>query len=249
MAGTDSNTPRRFSCVALPPGRHFDVEDMIERLVEGVHDGRYAGYGTGDYIGTLRRQGGLLFSGDDGNPAGVFPFASRNERGTRLQFPLIDVRYERLGVQCLGQQMQFLAALLSSTAARPPVDLYIPFPDDCLPSGKLVTLLGLCEAMPERPAVRDPAWRNRVYRFDIKPAMLPRVVAAMLERSDPLGRTSSLIGAAFVNTIGTAGCARVQLPQEGSPLSAGFLPTLLALANGRLSVVGLDDIPVSRFGA
>lgn len=250
MADFVSAATVRYGCEAVAKGDHPDIIEMVERIVDGAHGGSYAGYTSADYCAVLRTRGGIVFRRITGELAAFFPLPAYRRDGIRLQFPIIEPQDENRGLQCFGQWLQLAVALISATPKQRPVNIYIPFPDDNLPSDKLVKMLGLCDVMPARTPLRDlPSGQRPAHRFDVQAEMLPRIIGAMLERHDPWAGSSTLTR---MNTQGTAGRALVRLTQDCSPLDPIWLPTLISIAAGKLSVIGLEDLPrppSRRFGA
>lgn len=240
---------------AFQKGRHQMIEDLVYRTIEIRHNGRFAGLQSDAYLNLARNSGGMYLSlcahsvtdDDQTTMTGDFgmrvyiPFPRRWGRQTILPFPIIDRAVENHGLQCLAHILQLIVALNQAPSKGAPLDIVIPFPDSNLPSDHLVQLLGLCDAIPEQPVTAYSFATGEQHPFRVQAAMLPSIMRNILQRD--------WVGTAFVNTEGKAGRARIFFPIRGSPLSVNKLPMIQQIAFGRLSVVGLTDIPLTRFGA
>ena len=246
-------TPLRFG--VLRKGATRALEHLVVREVDIRNGGRYAGLGAEDYLSLAHHSGGMVLTShrsdldsfENEHPLAhngeraFIPLPRRRGKHTVLPFPIVDFGVQNRGLQCLGHLLQLVVALMQVSAQGPPLEIVIPFPDDNLPSDHLVHLLGLCDALPDQSNSAYGYATGNAHPYRIQPAMLPGIVGALLNRD--------WLGKAFVETSGLNGGARVHFPYRRSPFSLNQLPLLQQIAAGRLSVIGLPDIPLTRFGA
>jgi hypothetical protein len=223
------------------PGVHAGCNDLIFDEIVVRRRGYYAGQSANNYVISMRCRGGIYLE-RDGEVRVFIPAPVRRGKGLLLPFPVIAQEDENLGLQCLGHLVQLVNAITETRTVGPLINPYIIFPDDNLPSTKLVRLLGLCDPMPDRAAVTGPSGLSDNRRFYVSPDMFPGVFGALMNRNP------TWIGAAAISTRGNAGTASVKIAPIQSPFSLARLPLFTALAAGRLSVIGLPDIRTSRFG-
>ncbi|MBP8672357.1 MAG: hypothetical protein KBI08_13520 [Sphingobium sp.] len=241
MADDDDETLTLHYRFGTAKGEHSGCKEFILDQVDGRHRGRYTGLRSSDYISSLRNRGGIFLE-RDGEVQVFIPSPVRRGRGLLLPFPIIAASDENFGLQCFGHLVQLVNAMCETRMIGPLIEPYIIFPDNNLPSPKLVHMLGLCDPMPDRQPVSDLVV-GRNHRFDIRPTMFPGVIAALINR-DP-----AWVGAACAITRGSAGKASIQIAPHVSPFTRNRLHVFTAIAARKLSVIGLPDIPSSQFGA
>lgn len=154
-----------------------------------------------------------------------------------IELPVTEIAYDRLGLTCLLRVMALTALLLVQSLDTPLGKISIVFRGDQPPTLETIQTFGLC-LMVRRQAAQTSRKRPDPRPIDIDLALLPQVCAAMLP----------LLGQSRVKTWGKNGCAIVHQGSTGTLFSKEHLPFIRALARGRLSLIGLEDQLLPKFG-
>lgn len=227
----------RYGFEYLQPGHYPSCEDLIFDEVEGRHGGFFAGVRTDAYIASLRHSGGCVLN-RDGEPKIFMPKEVRRGNTLLLPFPIIAAADEGRGGQCVSHIIQLILGLYGAQEKQSRLrEIYIDFPDDLLPSAKLIHMLGLCDAMPDRRPFSEGPSDRIAHRFVLADTMIPFIFGNLLSR------TPAWVGSAYITTSGSAGEARISFEPELSPFAMFRLAFFRAMIAGDLDIVGMRKVP------
>ena len=216
----------------LPACRAFVEAEAEAELYDLSH---YAGLPISHILHAIDEGGGWLLE-DDSAIRGIALAPVLHNQMLLLPLPMIHRSAMNRGLQCLLHAIQLTAGLHFLAPKDNLAAIALDHLQDRPPSPEAIRNFGLCAVLPEahEDLVNLPC--SGVRRYLVAPELLPGVARDLVQ----------FVGRRRVRTHGAAGRAWIYFPASFSPMREGKRWLLDQIAAGRLSVIGLPDLPDER---